>query len=110
MEGPQRWLDKLRLRLRSLFLQHRVDQELQEEFQYHLERQIDENLRHGMAPREARRAATVRLHGIVQRKEECRDARGISFVEHSLADFQYGLRLMRKHPGFALAVVATLAL
>src|SRR5688572_7560920 len=113
MNRVQRWLYKLPLRLRSLFLRRRVEHELDEECQYHLDRQVEQNIAEGMDPREARYAATRRLGGIAQRKEECRDARGINFIEfieHALGDLQYGMRVLRKNPGFALAVIATLAL
>src|SRR2546430_11081463 len=51
-----RWLTQIRLAVRSLFRRPQVDQELDEEFQYHLERQIEDNLRRGLAPEEARYA------------------------------------------------------
>jgi predicted permease len=87
-----------------------VEQELHEEFQYHLERQIEEYTQRGMDADEARRIAMQRMGGITQRKEECRDARGVNFIENAIQDLTYGVRVLCKAPGFAFAVIATLAL
>lgn len=65
----------LRLRLRSLFLRSKVDAELEEELQYHLDRQIELEIAAGSTPEEARYAALRSITDIQQRKEECRDAR-----------------------------------
>ncbi|MBI4471769.1 MAG: ABC transporter permease, partial [Acidobacteria bacterium] len=110
MSDLERWLYKLPLRLRSLIHRRHVEQELDEELQYHVERQIEQEVAKGMDPREARYLAMRRLGGIAQRKEECRDARGVSFIEHAIQDLGYGIRVLRKNPGFAFAVIATLAL
>jgi hypothetical protein len=68
-----RWFYTIPLRLRSLFRRRQVEQELDEELRYHLDRQIEEHIAKGLTPIEARYAALRALGGIEQRKEECRD-------------------------------------
>jgi predicted permease len=105
-----RWLAKLRLRLRSLFLRSRVEQELHEELRYHLEREIEEGLAAGLPPDEARLTASRNLGAVDQSKEECRDVRGVTFVEHRIQDLRFALRQLRKHPAFGATAVFALAL
>ena len=76
--GVDRLWQIVRLRLRSLLSGDAVDRELDDELGYHLEQQIDANLGRGMTPEAARTAALLAIGGVEQRKEECRDARGIS--------------------------------
>jgi VIT1/CCC1 family predicted Fe2+/Mn2+ transporter len=69
----EHWFYTVPLRLRSLFRRRQVEQELDEEIRYHLERQIEERIAQGMTPEEARHAALRAMGGIERRKEECRD-------------------------------------
>jgi len=98
------------LRARSLFLSARVEQELDDELRYHLDREIEEGRAAGLAPDEARITALRALGAVSQSMEECRDMRGVSFVEHRIQDLRFALRQLRKHPAFAATAVVMLAL
>jgi putative ABC transport system permease protein len=105
-----RLVERIRLRLRSLFCRGQVERELGDELRFHLEQQIHENEAAGMSPEEARRAAQRLFGGQEQVKEECRDRRGITLIETTLRDLGYGMRMLRKHPGFTAVAVLTLGL
>jgi putative ABC transport system permease protein len=104
-----RWARTVRLRLRSLFRGNRVERELDEELQYHLQRAIDEYAAAGATPSEARIEALRDLGAIEQRKEECRDASGLTAIHGVCQDFAYAVRTLRKSPGFAVVAILSLA-
>jgi predicted permease len=106
----ERWTRIVPLRLRSVFRHRAVERELDEELQYHLDRQTEEHVRRGMPPDAARAAALRALGRIDLRKEEVRDTRRVRWVEEIPRDVGFGLRAVRRAPGFAAAVVLTLAL
>lgn len=103
-------LNALRLWLRALFRRHRVDAELTTELQFHLEREMDLNLRRGMTPDEARRAALVAFGGVDRTSEAVRDERGTAWIEQTMADARFGVRTLRRRPAFTLAAVAIIGL
>src|SRR6266699_2983915 len=101
---------KARRFLRNLFSSRRVELDLDQEVHAHLEMLTDENIRAGMPPEEAQRAARIELGGIEQVKEQVREERVGNWLHSVLSDYRYGLRQLRKNPGATAVMVFTLAL
>jgi len=96
--------------LRFLFNRQSVERDLDAELRDHIDRQIELNLARGMTPEKARRQAFLSVGPVEALKDDCRDARRGQAVDTIFQDVRYGLRLMRRNPGFSLAAIFTLAL
>src|SRR6185503_5873195 len=105
-----RRLTQLHLRFTSVFHKRRVEQELDEELQYHLARQIEVGMAEGLDSNEARYAALRSMGAITQHKEECRETRGLHWMEQVIQDLRYGARMLRKNPAFTAATLLALTL
>src|SRR5678815_4517954 len=106
MKRLREWM----VRFGGLFNKQRKDRELDDEIQSHLHMHIEDNIRLGMTPEEARREAMIKFGGIESTKEAYRDQRSLPLLETLWRDIRYSARQLRKNPGFTAVSVLTLAI
>jgi len=100
----------LKLRLRALFRPNRVEQELDEELAFHIEREARKLIDEGMTPADARRRAQARFGSTALAADSCRDQRGTAVVDNTIRDLQYAWRTFTKAPLAAFTIVVTVAI
>jgi putative ABC transport system permease protein len=96
-------------KLRSLFRKGKLDAEMTEEMRHHVELQTELNLKAGMSAEDARFAALRQFGNVALIQEQAREGRGWVWLEQSAQDLRYAVWALFRSPGFAMAVVAMLA-
>ena len=104
------WLNAWRLCLRAFFRRAQLDDEMDRELRFHLDQQIAEHEAAGLSPDEAHRRARVAFGGLDSVKEFCRDQRGLRFIEETVRDMRYGVRMFARAPALHALAALTLAL
>src|ERR1043166_4718850 len=113
LKEPQTVVELLRTllrRLASLFRRRDLDVDLDQELRAHLEMATERNLGRGLTPEQARREALLALGGLEQTKQSYREQRGLPMLETIWQDLRFGLRMLRRSPGFSLLAILCLTL
>ena len=106
MRRLRAWL----LRFKGVFLKGARERDLAEEIESHLQMHIDDNIRAGMSPGEAKRVAVIKLGGVDSTKEAYRDRSTIPFLESLAQDLRFTLRQLRRSPAFTVTATVMVAL
>src|SRR5438067_13901344 len=100
---------RVRSWVRSMMQRSRMEREMDAELRFHIQAFAEDLARSGVPREEALRRARIGFSGIERAKEKCREARGLSLVESIVQDLRFGLRMLRKNPGFTAVAVIPLA-
>lgn len=103
-------LRDLILRARALFSPNRAERDLDDELEFHIERETRKLIDDGMSPADARMRARARFGSVTVTADDCRDERGTAFIDNTIGDLQYALRTFRRAPLASLTIVVTIAI
>src|SRR5689334_9891768 len=103
-------LQRLLERARAVFRGGTYDREFDAEAESHIQLAIDENMHRGLSEEEARRDALIRFGGLLQSREQHRDARSLPFIEVAIQDLRYAVRMLRRERAFSFVAVIILGL
>jgi hypothetical protein len=103
-------LNDLKLRARALLRPNRVEQELDEELAFHIEREARKVTDEGTTPAEARQRAQASFGSTALAADRCRDERGTAVIDNTIRDVQYAFRTFAKAPLAAFTIVVTVAI